>query len=1020
MQLLLKFDQAIYRMILGCVLALSLAGFASPAFAEEEQAASVNPGTQYLTTGEESLAVKTVTNAVAAVIVGDAPANRSEAQTIAVVLNDEKAIFAKGSIELTRLSDNKVLSFSSINTSGNLAVFTLDNLPEGSYYTSKLSFSLEDSAQGFQQVFPMDEANVFSISYSGATDFSVGDVDVAVYDLDGNNKLSSTTALASTVGTTTNNALDTGVVSLKTVAPLKQNLLQATGPVSTKAPAAKGNPLAYKFVIALDPGHGGRDGGASGNNLSEKVINLKIANACKAALEKYQNIEVYLTRTTDVYVGLSERVANAKSKGARVFVSIHINAANSSAANGAEVYYPINSAYLKNQTHGMGANIAQSILDELLNLGFGLTNRGIKTRETTAGGTYADGSKSDYYSVIYNSRTRGIPGLIVEHAFISNSYDAKIMAKDANLTKMGQADALGIAKAYNFATGYWYNDNGTWKYWTGSQYVKNKWLYRAGTWYYFNSKEQPATGLQKLNGVWYYFDKTSFNNRSGWILDGGKWYYGRSDNAVKESWSLKPGWLKLDAWYYCDPSQNGHPAKTGLFTVAGVKYYADSNCRLVTNKDITIDGTTYRASSSGALTKLDHSAITKATDAKMKGKTGWIKDSLGWHYYIAGVSQSGWIKLGRYWYYLDPTKSGHPANTGLFQPQGESNWYYANSDCQMQTGWIKVGNNWHYAKSSGAMASGWLWWGSKWYYLDPSAKAHPAKTGFFSDGNKRYYCEPGSCAMKTGWIKASNKWHYASGSGALVSGWIKLSGKWYYLDPVQTNHPAKENELFLVNGVKYYCDSSCAMVANKDVTVGGKKYHAAASGALTEVVPAKEDYAIMGKPGTTVAKMVSAYNTATKSNGKSYPASTYKNKGAATIQDFCQILYDEAVAEGVRPEVVFAQSMLETGWLAFGGQVSVSQCNFAGIGAVDGGAEGATFKDVRTGLRAQVQHLKAYASTDKLKNTCVDPRFNLVKRGCATTVINLGQKENPNGYGWATGAGYGSKIINLMKTYKLI
>ncbi len=66
------------------------------------------------------------------------------------------------------------------------------------------------------------------------------------------------------------------------------------------------------------------------------------------------------------------------------------------------------------------------------------------------------------------------------------------------------------------------------------------------------------------------------------------------------------------------------------------------------------------------------------------------------------------------------------------------------------------------------------------------------------------------------------------------------------------------------------------------------------------------------------------------------------------------------------------------------------------------------------GIRAQVQHLKAYASTVDLKNKCVDPRFKYVTRGCAEYVEWLGQKENPDGRGWAAGAGYGAKIITIL------
>ena len=78
----------------------------------------------------------------------------------------------------------------------------------------------------------------------------------------------------------------------------------------------------------------------------------------------------------------------------------------------------------------------------------------------------------------------------------------------------------------------------------------------------------------------------------------------------------------------------------------------------------------------------------------------------------------------------------------------------------------------------------------------------------------------------------------------------------------------------------------------------------------------------------------------------------------------------------------------------------------------------ASFQDVRTGIRAQIQHLKAYASTESLVNEQVDPRFHLVKRGTAPYVEWLGQKENPAGTGWATESNYGYAITAMIKQLK--
>lgn len=176
---------------------------------------------------------------------------------------------------------------------------------------------------------------------------------------------------------------------------------------------------------------------------------------------------------------------------------------------------------------------------------------------------------------------------------------------------------------------------------------------------------------------------------------------------------------------------------------------------------------------------------------------------------------------------------------------------------------------------------------------------------------------------------------------------------------------------------------------------------------------------IMGTSQTTVAQMVRYYNAnasgydtfKAKYNGK-YNGCLAKG-GASTINQFAQIFYEEATAEGVRAEVAFTQCMKETGFLKYGGDVLPNQYNFAGIGAT-GAVHGASFSNVRMGIRAQVQHLKAYGSVSPLTNQCVDPRFNLVKRGSAQYVEWLGIKENPNGYGWATSKSYGHDIVNMV------
>ena len=148
------------------------------------------------------------------------------------------------------------------------------------------------------------------------------------------------------------------------------------------------------------------------------------------------------------------------------------------------------------------------------------------------------------------------------------------------------------------------------------------------------------------------------------------------------------------------------------------------------------------------------------------------------------------------------------------------------------------------------------------------------------------------------------------------------------------------------------------------------------------------------------------------STGHTYPSEVYSQRGAPSITEFCNQVILAASSEGVRPEVVFAQAMLETGWLQFGGSVSADQCNFAGLGATGPQVGGARFDNVYQGLLAQSQHLKGYAVRMPLNNVCVDPRYQiLVDRGYLGIAPCL---EDLNGLWAVPGDGYGQRIVAII------
>ena len=173
--------------------------------------------------------------------------------------------------------------------------------------------------------------------------------------------------------------------------------------------------------------------------------------------------------------------------------------------------------------------------------------------------------------------------------------------------------------------------------------------------------------------------------------------------------------------------------------------------------------------------------------------------------------------------------------------------------------------------------------------------------------------------------------------------------------------------------------------------------------------------AAMDEGGTDGYTAVMGEAVATAEQMRSYIRS--KNPAVVpSVLDMIPLYLSEGEAEGVRGDIAFAQSCLETGNFTFSGSaVILSQNNFCGLGVTQKGKTGLSFDTPQLGIRAQVQHLKAYASTEALKNVCIDPRFKYVTKGCAPYVEWLGQKENPKGKGWAAGEKYGEKILSILK-----
>ncbi|BAY73964.1 cell wall hydrolase/autolysin [Nostoc linckia NIES-25] len=124
--------------------------------------------------------------------------------------------------------------------------------------------------------------------------------------------------------------------------------------------------------------------------------------------------------------------------------------------------------------------------------------------------------------------------------------------------------------------------------------------------------------------------------------------------------------------------------------------------------------------------------------------------------------------------------------------------------------------------------------------------------------------------------------------------------------------------------------------------------------------------------------------------------------------DISKLYREEAGIEGVNYDIAFCQMSIETGFLRFGGDIKPEQNNFAGLGTIGGGSEAASFPSARIGVRAHIQHLKAYASLEPLVQEVVDPRFRFVTRGIAPLIDQLSGR-------WSADLDYGTRITAMLK-----
>ncbi|KOY82336.1 N-acetylmuramoyl-L-alanine amidase [Lysinibacillus macroides] len=183
------------------------------------------------------------------------------------------------------------------------------------------------------------------------------------------------------------------------------------------------NPLQGRIII-LDPGHGGKDPGTVSGSVSEKSITLKVGTQVKQLLEN-AGAKVYMTRTGDTYPSLQDRVDFTQANYGEIFVSIHVNSAANTSAQGTETYYAISTGDMYQEDIDLATFINNQIVNNL-----NMKNRGVKQEQ--------------YYVI----RNMVIPSILVELGFLSNSQDRNKMTNDQYVTLFAESIYNGILQYY--------------------------------------------------------------------------------------------------------------------------------------------------------------------------------------------------------------------------------------------------------------------------------------------------------------------------------------------------------------------------------------------------------------------------------------------------------------------------------------------------------------------------------------------------------------------------------------------
>ena len=777
--------------------------------------------------------------------------------------------------------------------------------------------------------------------------------------------------------------------------------------------------------IAIDPGHGetiygGGDPGARANGMKESDLTWKIANACKDYLES-RGVTVYLTRGQYEYVSVAGRVERAVENNCCAIVSIHINAGG---GRGAEVESTNSSSYNQDLYYA-GQSLSALVLSGLQSTGLSIHGAGIITRDWDSS-YYEDGSVADYYGITRYARKAGILGVIIEHGFIDGTSDSAKLSNSNYLTSFGKADGAAIYKQFY--------DSNTW--WSVSGISVSTTEAYVGETVTYSPKIMGVGENLTYNYVWAKPDWSSWGST---VKDTGS----MTSSASGTFTPTKPGTY----WLFVDVCSNGTSKTTRMVTVNVKSGYGYRGVKVTTDMPVAGDAVNFSANVVGQTSGLTYNYVWSYEGSWKKGEWGSTVLSTG----SDTSSTTGSFtptKAGTYNLYVDVVDPDGTRTTKSTTVEVKDGYVYNgvtvstasptagspvtfSANVSGGTSGLKYNYVWQLASSwaKGEWGSTVLSTGSD--TSETSGSFTPTKVGTYTlyvdvvsaDGTR----ETKSTTVEV--AKVANAAHayngvkvkttapargYPVNFSADVSG--DTSGLTYnYVWSYEGSWAKGEWGSTVLSTGSDTSETSGSFTPTKAgtytlyvdvVSADGTRETKSTTVEVVETTP------ILGEPQVKKSQLVSDLKAGLKVRNAVFPSDVYYAYGASTVEEFIDRLWEAAVAEGVRPEVIYAQAMVETGYLQFGGDVKIGQCNFCGLGATGQGNPGADFSSygsdaIRIGFLAQAQHLRAYAGKAPLSSKTYDPRYGTWLFGRSYTVEGLSGT-------WASNASYANSIKAIL------